>query len=315
MALIRLAHSGTCTLNQISKLITEEKYVKENIHTANSKLNSSEVNLPDDKYKAADYFKAQEQLLEDVTRYFTQEWANMAVQSKAGVVCMLSNSLFYWLTESGFHNAFCQDTNFSLMDTCNRGKIIVFNLKGSETTRQFLAAALKVDFQHRMKNRYHYSKTNTTRRVFLICEDFQDIITDSETIENDASSFAVSRQSKTINLITAQSYEQLYKRAKRLYVSTVLECLKVKVCFNSEDKETAKHMAKISESEIAESEIRQLQINKNGFSEAIVYKKGTSPRRRSAHKVEMPLLWINTAEREANKKEWQERKLILLAAA
>ena len=287
-----------------------------------------------------------------VTEYFTDQWLKMAEQTRSGIQAAVSNQLLRGFTDPKLRRVFCQDTDFSFADTCDKGRIVVLQAPGWGMTALMIGAALKLDFQQCMKDRLFRPGADRDRRVFFLCDEYQEYVTCGGQMEGDETFYAVSRQSRVINAVATQSFNSIYAKVKsKEAVKVLLQNLRVKICLNGEDSETAKHVAELcgkheqerqsgysktgildknakgrtknfeyrDKAEFEEWDFYRLQTRvertaSRSFSEAIVYNGGAEKGERPTRKVQLKPIWLDAKEKTAAKSAWEKIRVAIRTA-
>lgn len=170
-------------------------------------------------------------------------------------------------------------------------------------------------------------------------------------MEGDETFYAVSRQSRVINAVATQSYNSLYSKCGsngKEAVRVLLQNLRVKICLNGEDNETAKHVTELCGKVIKqryssfsqhsglfkkdggsknkttnmeekpmfeEWDFYQLQtmVGRSAdasYSEAIIFNGGAAPGDAISKKVRLKPIWLTGGEKDKNKKDWEAKRSV-----
>jgi hypothetical protein len=292
--IIRITHGqDRANLGLVNRIVADKEYLKGQIikaRTIGSKLKPPDPQTASRLEKQE--FEDQIKNIRAVTAFFEKEWMDMAEATKSGIVAAISNQLLRGFTDPKLQRVFCQNTEFSMFDTVNQGKIVVLQAPGWGMTALMIGAALKLDFQQCMKDRIIKPGCNKTRRVFFIADEYQEYVTCGGKGEGDEGFYAVSRQSKIINAVATQSYNSLYAKIKDPdAVDVLLQNMRIKICLNGECQKTAQKVSAL----IGKIEMERMSSYTKNESGSML--------RLSKHKT-----WTN--ELKAEIEEWDFYKLL-----
>jgi hypothetical protein len=378
--LCRQAYGSPATeLAKVGRIIADDSYLKSTMEKVKTSLAGQKRPSELAPRLEKEIFEDRNKNISFVVRYFEKEWIPMAEQTKSGIVAAVSNQLLRGFTDPKLQRLFCTDTNFSMFDTVGYtemdevdqngkilnpgkdiegGKIVILQAPGWGMTALMIGAALKLDFQQCMKDRVLHpvqvkdrlkkKKIDTDRRVFFICDEYQDYVTCGGKNEGDETFYAVSRQSRIINAVATQSYNSIYAKVKDdNAVQVLLQNLRVKICLNGEDSKTAKHVSdlcgkvererqsgfskndkasiftsaksksySIEKGEMfAEYEFFRLvtKVGKSqdsSYSEGIIYNGGFTDENKICAKIKLKPLWISSGDKNAAKEYWMENRKV-----
>jgi len=216
-----------------------------------------------------------------------------------------------------------------MTEICNDGKIVVLRAPGWGLTALLIGTALKLDFQQTMRERVLPNrKMNQTRRCFFLYDEYQEYVTCGGKLEGDENFFALSRQSKTINIVATQSYESLFQKIKdESSLAVLLQSLRNKVFLNNGDSRTDEYLAMLCQRHATTGPLDAIlrpfgyTRSTNTFTlkthlntdyvEAFVVKGVNHHGILSLHKTRLRPLFLDQKEVEANKAHWIENRAIL----
>ena len=136
-----------------------------------------------------------------------------------------------------------ENLNFhGFSDVINKGKIVVLNMNIAEykNLSKIIAAYLKLDFQTDSISRISSDSLNKNRTISFISDEFHEYVTST-----DADFFALSRESKCINIIATQSYTSLINTLENQNTAKVIiQNIVNKLWFRTDDSFTIEDIQK-----------------------------------------------------------------------
>jgi hypothetical protein len=137
---------------------------------------------------------------------------------------------------------FCRDTNFTMKDVINRGKIVVLRARSLERNcARMLAVCLKLDFQEWTKRRTGSTAVqfglNAIRTMVMLIDEYQEVVSCGGA--GDETYCALARESRVIVFVTTQVRSSLMVAiGKEDELKTLLGSLTTKIFLKLSDKDT-----------------------------------------------------------------------------
>lgn len=131
---------------------------------------------------------------------------------------------------------------YGFSDVINKGKIVILNMNIAEykNLSKIIAAYLKLDFQTDSISRISSNLFNSDRTIAFISDEFHEYVTST-----DADFFALSRESKCINIIATQSYTSIINALENQYTAKVIiQNIVNKLWFRTDDYFTIEDIQK-----------------------------------------------------------------------
>jgi hypothetical protein len=153
--------------------------------------------------------------------------------------CILFGSI---TSNPKYTEIFCNDTNFCFKDIANKGKIILFRAdQFDKETGRLIGTSLKLDFQTWQKRRNGSCAEryglNTTRTNIFFCDAYPEFATCGN--YGDEQFYGICRSTRTISVITSQSYNSLATSIKnKEKIDTLLQNIATWIFFRTTDQDT-----------------------------------------------------------------------------
>jgi hypothetical protein len=197
-----------CSAVDIVRLTTQKSALTEVMNLHKQKLDEIQnaiIHANDDQ-KRRDK-ETERKYLEDIGKYFTEEWDKLDAKTKGIIVSVISNLFGPFLTDPKLQEVFCKPATFSFEDCIQKGTVFTLLTGGNyETLAKQLGTSMKMDFQSVAKARTAQAHLNKTRVLVFMCDEAQNFVTaGGGNNTGDENFMSLSRQSRVINVIATQS--------------------------------------------------------------------------------------------------------------
>lgn len=232
--LCRLYNNNYVTFEEIHKLVNDKNYYYEKIKLLkkiffSGKLNQSQV---------YDLLSALE--------FFENEFYNLDSRTFSILKSEITRITNPFVSDYQVLNTFSPHKdclNFhGFADVINNGKIVVLNMNIAQykNLSKIIAAYLKLDFQTDLISRLTSPLLNSDRNIAFISDEFHEYVTST-----DADFFALSRESKCINIIATQSYTSIVNSLEsESSAKVIIQNLINKLWFRTDDSFTIEDIQK-----------------------------------------------------------------------
>ncbi len=182
-------------------------------------------------------------------RYEDTIFATFDDKVKSGVKATVAQALAPF-NHPDLIDAFCQETPESVkMPAVLDGTVYLVDLPlarwglGSKVAYTFL----KLRFFNVMQSRCQHPEWNQDRPTFLMCDEYQELISANKDGLSDLNFWDKSRSSKTLGIISAQSVSSFYAAlGNRDLTHAILQNFRQKICFKTEDQVTLEMMDRLA---------------------------------------------------------------------
>ncbi len=225
--LIRYYNQQKVDFNEIHKLVTDESYL-------NAKINEIRTNMfnkvPTDK-------EAHE--LTNIIMFFSKEFLNLDSKILSIIKSEISRITIPFVTEYQIFNKFGKsgDNTIKINLNNNSKEIIILSINMSKNymLAKILATFLKLDYQSKALETIYCPV-----KSFNINDEYQEFAN-----EQDAHFLSLSREAKSINIYSMQSYSSLRNTLKNEQATNVIiQNLVNKIWFRSDDNYTVEEILK-----------------------------------------------------------------------
>ncbi len=178
----------------------------------------------------------------DAVSELQTNWHKLTPHTKGILKTTITNLIGTVAVDPKLQRVFCRDTNFSMKDTINAGKVVVFRGRSLDPrTARTVAVCLKLDFQEWAKRRTGSTAAdfglNTSRSLVFMADEFQEVVTCGG--EGDESFFQLARESKVISIVATQNRSSLAVAIKdEEQLKALLGSLTTKAFLKLSDKDT-----------------------------------------------------------------------------
>ena len=242
--LCRLYNNGYVTFVELHKLITDFSYYSEKIQKLRDLFLES-------KLSNRDIYE-----LNECLNFFQKEFFQLDERTKNILISEITRITNVFISDYDVCSTFCPPRNKlnfdGFSDIIKNGKIVVLNINVSENTflSKIIAAYLKLDFQTEVMS--FLANKNPKKNVF-ICDEYDKFCT-----KTDADFFSMSREAKSINIVSTQSYSSLKNTLKDdASVKVIIQNLVNKIWFRTDDiftiEEAQKQLGKEDKEKISKS--------------------------------------------------------------
>lgn len=220
ITLIRVYNNGFVNFMEIHKLVTSNSYIEDKLDIVKDKILNNEfsdeklfeINSAINNIKN-EYMKLDERVIGIIKSEITR----------------LTN---IFVTDYNVYEKFCRESNtINFLDS----KIVVLsiNIGQNRFLSKVISTYLKLDFQQQILSRKKFNNP-----VFFICDEFQEIVN-----SEDANFFSISREYKSINVISAQSYTSIINSLQdENSARVIIQNLVNKIWFRNDDMFTVKEI-------------------------------------------------------------------------
>lgn len=229
LKLVRLYNKGYVTFIEVHKVVNNEEYLNEKIEELQELEDRNKLN----RDQRADF--------RTVKDYFLNEYKTLDTKISSVIKSEVTRMTYTFVSDPQILNTFCAPEDklnfFGFDDLVDTGKIVVLDMNIAEfrNLSKIIAAYLKLDFQSAALIRITREGANFIRPLIFVSDEYQEYVTAS-----DADFYAVSRESKCVNIVSTQSYSSLMKTLKsEEALQTILTNLTNKIWLRTDDKKTA----------------------------------------------------------------------------
>jgi type IV secretory pathway TraG/TraD family ATPase VirD4 len=219
---------GHYNLNSLYKYLFKDSFRDDILEKASLLLDSLE--------------EEEKESLEGYMSYYEDVFTNFEEKMKKSVLATAAQVLSPFNTKPELIKAFCRDDSDTMDMTALFDRWIF--LVDMPLSRWGLGAKLiytfiKLRFFNMMQERINNPDWNQDRPVFLMCDEYQDIISANREGLSDLNFWDKSRSSKTIGIISSQSVSSFYAAiGDHDVANAVLQNFRQKFCFKTEDRAT-----------------------------------------------------------------------------
>ena len=242
--LCRLYNNGYVTFVELHKLITDFSYYSEKIQKLRDLFLES-------KLSNRDIYE-----LNECLNFFQKEFFQLDERTKNILISEITRITNVFISDYDVCSTFCPPRNKlnfdGFSDIIKNGKIVVLNINVSENTflSKIIAAYLKLDFQTEVMS---FLANNNPKKNVFICDEYDKFCT-----KTDADFFSMSREAKSINIVSTQSYSSLKNTLKDdASVKVIIQNLVNKIWFRTDDiftiEEAQKQLGKEDKEKISKS--------------------------------------------------------------
>ena len=230
--LCRLYNDGYVTFTELHKLIMSSKYYQSKIELLKFSFLKKEL----DEYQIS--------TLISCIKFFEDEFFSLDDRTQSILKAEISRITNVFVSDKEVERIFCPERKKISFPGFNyilkNHKIVMLDMNIAEYNNlaKIIAAYLKIDFQTEILSQL--SKNNSISPSCFICDEYHEYVT-----SNDASFFAQSRESKSINIVATQSYSSLLASIHDSTVTKVLiQNLVNKFWFRTDDSFTIDEIMK-----------------------------------------------------------------------
>lgn len=242
--LCRLYNNGYVTFIELHKLVTDSSYYYEKIQILRNLFVEA-------KLSNRDIYE-----LNECLNFFQKEFFQLDERTKSILISEITRITNVFVSDYDVCTTFCPPKyklNFDgFSDIIQNGKIVVLNINVSENTflSKIIAAYLKLDFQTEVMS---FLANNNPKKNIFICDEYDKFCT-----KTDADFFSMSREAKSINIVSTQSYSSLKNTLKDdASVKVIIQNLVNKIWFRTDDtftiEEAQKQLGKEDKEKITKS--------------------------------------------------------------
>lgn len=183
----------------------------------------------------------QQRLLQSYHHYYAQIFTRFDEKVKAGVLATIAQTLSPF-NHPELIDAFCDNegTHFQA-ESILEGAVYLVRLPLSQwgLGAKVIITFLKLKFFNVMQQRDSRPEWNQSRPVFLMCDEYQEIVSANKDGLSDLNFWDKSRSSKTIGIISAQSIASFQAAiGNTVTAQALLQNFRQKICFKVEDEVT-----------------------------------------------------------------------------
>lgn len=232
--LCRLYNNNYVTFEEIHKLVNDKNYYYEKIKLLKKIFFSGKLN----QCQVYDLLSALE--------FFENEFYSLDPRTFSILKSEITRITNPFVSDYQVLNTFSPHKNclnfHGFTDVINNGKIVVLNMNIAQykNLSKIIAAYLKLDFQTDLISRLTSPLLNSDRNIAFISDEFHEYVTST-----DADFFALSRESKCINIIATQSYTSIVNSLEsESSAKVIIQNLINKLWFRTDDSFTIEDIQK-----------------------------------------------------------------------
>ena len=220
ITLIRVYNNGFVNFMELHKLVTSNNYIEEKLSMVKDKILNNEFN-------DSSLFEINSAINNIKNEYMKLDERVIGIIKSE--ITRLTN---IFVADYNVYDKFCTENNIlNFLDS----KIVVLsmNIGQNRFLSKVISTYLKLDFQQQI-----LSRKNLNNPVFFICDEFQEIVN-----SEDANFFSISREYKSINVISAQSYTSIINSLQdENSARVIIQNLVNKIWFRNDDMFTVKEI-------------------------------------------------------------------------
>lgn len=230
----RLYNNNYVTFEEIHKLVIDKDYFFQKLKIIKELFFIGKLN----KYQEYDLLSS--------LNFFENEFFNLDQRTSSILKSEITRITNPFVSDYQISKVFCPHKDnlnfFGFSDVINKGKIVVLNMNIAEykNLSKIIAAYLKLDFQTDLISRISNQQLDSSRTIAFLSDEFHEYVTST-----DAEFFALSRESKCINIIATQSYTSIVNALESQNAAKVIiQNIVNKIWFRTDDAFTIEDIQK-----------------------------------------------------------------------
>ena len=222
ITLIRIYNNGFINFMEIHKLVTNNSYIEEKLEVIKCKILNNE-------FEDSKLFE-----INSVINNIKNEYLKLDERVIGIIKAEITRLTNIFISDYNIYNKFCTESTY-LNFLEDNIVILSINIGKNRFLSKVISTYLKLDFQQQI-----LSRINPTKPVFFVCDEFQEIVN-----FEDSNFFSLSREYKSINVISVQSYNSLVNALQdNKSANVIIQNLVNKIWYRNDDMYTVKEIIK-----------------------------------------------------------------------
>lgn len=173
--------------------------------------------------------------------YFVGEWTNLDQKLKGTIKTVVSNTFQNFVTDPGLKETFSSRPTFNFDDCAQKGHLYCF-VPGTkyEPLAKPIGTGLKIDFQASAMQRIQRADMNKARPLMNCTDECWNWVVIGSSAVGDPPFLAQCRQSRVLNLLATQNYDQFIQEIGREGTNGYLSCFGVYIWLQNFNEATNK---------------------------------------------------------------------------
>ena len=218
ITLIRAYNNNFVNFEEIHNLVINKEYISE-------KIRCIKENVLKNKYSDKELFAINSAIVN-----IKNDYLNLDLRTFGIIRSEITRMTSVFLSDIHTRNKYCEKSN-KINFLSNNIYVLSLDIANNEKISKIIATYIKLDFERQV-----LKCINKKRPVFLICDEYQEIVNGE-----DANFFSLSRQYKCINVVSMQSYSSLVNALGNEHTSNVIiQNFVNKIWFRNDDEYTIK---------------------------------------------------------------------------
>lgn len=222
ITLIRIYNNGFINFMEIHKLVTNNSYIEEKLEVIKCKILNNE-------FEDSKLFE-----INSAINNIKNEYLKLDERVIGIIKAEITRLTNIFISDYNIYNKFCTESTY-LNFLEDNIVILSINIGKNRFLSKVISTYLKLDFQQQI-----LSRINPTKPVFFVCDEFQEIVN-----FEDSNFFSLSREYKSINVISVQSYNSLVNALQdNKSANVIIQNLVNKIWYRNDDMYTVKEIIK-----------------------------------------------------------------------